>query len=154
MKKPMEARYAGKCSCCGAAFPKGASILWNGQATLAACAEREAAELAAEDAANAARYAKDVAELRAGLRVRTSPSLPTEAGTATLLVTGALNGKMARAEAEAFVASVTAATGTKARLVGHTRNGKRYVGRELVTYYGMSTIGYHEGWSFPWRMAS
>jgi hypothetical protein len=61
---------------------------------------------------------------------------------------------LATPPAAAFVASVTAATGARAKLVGHKRNGKRYVGRELVTYYGMSNMGHHEGWAFPWRMAS
>jgi len=154
MKKPMEARYAGTCSCCGTAFAKGASIFWNGQATLAACAEREVAELAAKDEEDRAFQAKARAEYEAGLRVVTAEIAPTAAGTRQILVSGAWNAKMARAEADAFVASVTAATGVRARLVGHTRAGKRYVGQEVVRYYGMSSLGHHEGWSFPWRMAS
>jgi hypothetical protein len=68
-----------------------------------------------------------------------------------IVVRKAPNAKAARAAAEAFVASVSAATGRRAYLKAHKRNGKRYVGRELTSGYGMN-MQYHEGWAFPYEV--
>ena len=137
----LKAKWAGRCGECERAFEAGAEIAWTGQAFHPDCFKAMLEKQAAEDREANEFQARHFAELRAGLKVR------SVANDKEIMVTGAVDAKMARAEAEAFVCSVRAAGG-KARLVGHTRNGKRYVGREVVTYYGMSNIGHHEGWAY------
>jgi hypothetical protein len=140
----MKAKWAGRCCECGEGFGAGAEIAWNGVAAHKACAEAEAAKVAAEDAAVSAKYREDMAKMAAGEFIK---STLVGTGKPELMVTGAPNAKMARDEANAFVASIRAAGG-RAKLIGHTRSGKHYVGREVVSYYGMSNMGHHEGWAY------
>jgi hypothetical protein len=79
--------------------------------------------------------------------------MKVEPGPKELMIRNAPTYEMALIEARATVASITAAGGS-ARLLAHRRNGKRYVGRQVVRYYGMSQLGHAEGWAFPWACAT
>jgi len=143
--RTLKAKWAGRCVECDMAFDAGEEITWTGQAFHKACYEATMAKQAAEDAEERAFQAKHMAECKAGLRIK------MRATDKELVVTGAPSYAMARAEAQAFVCSVRAAGG-KATLLAKTKNGKRYVGRELVTYYGMSNLGHHEGYAFRYEV--
>jgi hypothetical protein len=143
--KSFPAKFPGACSCgCGARFAAGSPIVYSDRhATLVACIEGERAALAKQDAEDAALQAKWAADFKAGARIKSIP------GPKELMVEGAPTYEMAKAEAFAVAANITAAGG-RARILSHTRNGKRYVGRKVVSYYGVSTLGHHEGWAFKW----
>lgn len=146
--KVFPAKFAGECSCCGSSFPKGAPIVYDGRPTLASCIERIAAEDAARDAEESERCRKSLEDFKAGRLIS------VDGDDKELMVRGAPSYRDARDAAFGFVNSVTAATGIKAGLVVKVRKGKRTIGRKVVTYYGMSTLGHFEGYAFPWRMAS
>lgn len=139
--RTLKAKWAGTCQECGRTFPAGETIAWTGQPWHVACLETVLAKQKAEDDERDAHQREWHAKLLAGLLVRS-----TVVGN-EIRVTGAPDAKTARAEADAFIASVRCAGG-RARLLAHTRAGKRYVGREVVSYCGLSTLGYHEGWAF------
>ena len=139
--RTITAKFAGKCCECGRAFEKGATVVYTGACWHPDCFEVANAAQAAEDVAQAARCAQHAADYKAERLVQVT------ADDKELFVTWAPNAKAARAAADAFVCSVRAAGG-RAKLVGHTKNGKHYVGREVVSYYGLSTLGHHEGWKF------
>lgn len=145
--RTLKAKWAGRCAECGQAFSAGEEIAWTGQAWHPGCHAGMLAKQAAEDAHESAFQAKYLAEAKAGLHVR------LEVSEKAIMVRGAVSAKMAKEAAQAFVCSVSAASGLRAWLVGHTRGGKRYVGKEVVWYPECSNLGHHEGWSFPWRQA-
>ena len=142
--KTLTARYAGKCCHCGAPFEAGATIGWNGQAWHPACVEAAKAEQDAEDRESCERFARDAADFKAGKFVKVIP------GDRELRIEGAPSYEWAKTEARATVASIVAAGGT-AKLLRHKKGGKWYLGRELVSYYGGSNLGHHEGWAFKWE---
>lgn len=143
--KTLKARFAGKCFECGMAFPAGETILWNGHAWHPACHAELLEKERREQAEETERQLAWMAERKAGKHIK------TRATAEELIVEGAPNYAMARAEAFAFVCSVQAAGG-KAWLLKKRRGGKTYLGREIVTYYGGSNLGYHEGWAFRYRV--
>jgi hypothetical protein len=141
----LKAKWPGKCSECEAGFAAGEEIAWTGTAAQPACHEKVLSDLKAEDAANAAFQAEWLAKFKAGLLVKST------ATDREIVVTGAPDSKIAAAEAFAVVCSIRAAGG-KARLIRHTRGGKRYLGREIVNYYGGSNIPHHEGYSYRYEV--
>lgn len=141
--RTMTARYAGKCEHCWEAFPAGTTIGYNGRPWHPACLEA----LAAADREESAWYAKSAAAFKAGEMIRSIP------GEKEIRVEGAPTYEMARAEAFAVVASIRAAGGW-ATLLKHVKNGKKYLGRELVHYGEGSNLGHREGWAFSWKVAT
>jgi hypothetical protein len=142
--KTMTARYAGKCAECGASFEAGTTIAYNGEARHPACVEAAKAAQEADDREACARFARDAADFKAGKFVKVIP------GDGWLRIEGAPSYEWAKMEARATVASIVAAGGV-AKLLKHKRGGKWYLGKELVSYYGGSNLGHHEGWAFKWE---
>jgi hypothetical protein len=151
--RTLKAKFAGRCFACDRAFEAGATVVYTGKCWHPECWEADAAKEAAEEAERTAKQEAFAKDLRAGKMVRTTvtetgPLKCGQPGTrGKLFVTWAPSAQVARDEANAFVASVRAAGG-RAKLLGHTRNGKHYVGREVASYYGMSTMGHHEGYEY------
>ncbi len=143
--RTLNAKWAGKCVGCGQLFAAGASIAWTGEAYHPACFDGLMAEQKRQDAEDAEFQRAHIARTQAGLNIKSM------ADGEEIMVTGAPNYEMARAEANAVICSIRAAGG-KAHLVVKTKNGKRYVGRTVVTYYGMSNLGHHEGWAFRYAV--
>jgi hypothetical protein len=147
--KTMAAKWDGVCADCGVSFSAGDRIAFDGKPHHVGCVEalraQERAELAEEDARNRAFQEKSAAEWKAGLRVRST------ATDKEIIVEGAPDYEMAKAEAFAFVYSVRAAGGT-ARLIKHKRGGKWYLGRARIHYYEGSNIPDHRGWAFPYEV--
>ena len=144
----LKAKWAGKCSECGGGFPAGEQIAWTGQAAHVACHEKVLADLQAQDAEDSRIQAEWLAKFNAGLLVKST------ATDREIIVTGAPDVKTAQAEAFAVVCSIRAAGGS-ARLIRHKgRDGKLYLGRSIVNYYGGSNIPHHEGYAYRYAVES
>ncbi len=151
MSKTIKAKFAGTCDVCGVSFPAGETVSYNGRASHVACVEAEIARERAEESAYIEACRVYQADYKAG---RLITSTFTAGAKPEIMVRKAPDYKAAHAEATAFVCSVIAAGG-KARLVAHVKNGKRYVGRAVVTGWGgLYTSQTHEGWAFRVEVAS
>ncbi len=151
MSKTMAAKFSGKCDICGATFPKGAQISYNGRASHVECTEREAAELVEQDRADFARHTKFHADFRAGNLVRSA--LVQLSDRQELHVEMCPDFETAKVEAFAFVASIKAAGGS-AKVTSKRKGGKNIIARTLVSYYGSGATAHHEGWAFSVQVAT
>ena len=143
--RTMKAKWAGRCVECGQAFAAGDQIAWTGQAAHVDCHAKRLEADAAEEADQRAHLAKSAADFYAGKRTACS-------ATATeIVVKMAPSYKAARAAAAVWL-DLARACGKTGGFIVKTREGKRYIGREMVSYCGASQMGHHEGYAFRYNL--
>jgi hypothetical protein len=172
MSKTMTARFSGKCNCCGTAFAAGASISYNGRATLTSCLAQAAyvaktasaqallvkadAHIARQNAALAEQATAAHAEMdhqAAHAKALAAGELATIEITADdIIVRRAPSFEYAKDLAFALIENATVATGLRHTIRTSLRGGKRYVGRELRTSRFTNTVTHPEGWAFPFKV--
>lgn len=140
--KTMTAKFAGVCQICDRAFPKGATIVYNGSAFHAECIAASNARIAREDSEQEEKMRQQAIDHKAGLLIKIHHN------EAEIFVKYAPSYKMAKAAAFEYLRTMPEG----AVILSKMREGKKYTGREVVHYSGYSNMGYHEGWAFRYRV--
>lgn len=143
--KTITARYNGHCFLCDGAFAAGESITMYAKWSHTSCVQREEEK---ERELEAERARHNVAWTAA--RKRGEHATITMSDT-EIVVRNAWDYAQAKDLAFALIENASVATGIRYTLTRRTRNGKKYLGRELRSGGEYSSLTYHEGWAFPYK---